>query len=193
LNYSTEERNTKHLLWQKCPDVHPFMWMKWAQEHDPEQKGKDEALVLVGPAYRWMKKTDATRPVFLTVGPAFFKAASEKKAVCAEYLKNCEAAGCRVPAAQVGEAVSALRELAPEKPVFAWVETRGAKPDEVRAAVRAAIAKGATAIGYRGFEGYGDEKPEAAVMAELKKLNDQITRSAAELLANPAKAEELLK
>ena len=29
-------------------------------------------------------------------------------------------------------------------------------------------------------------------MAELKTLNDRITRSAAELLANPAKAQELL-
>jgi hypothetical protein len=129
----------------------------------------------------------------LTVGSAFLKAAAEKKALCAEYLKNCEVVGCRVPAAQVGEAVSMLRELAPEKPVFAWVETQGAKPEEVRTAVRAAISQGATAIGYRGFEGYGDEKPDAAVMAELKKLNEQITRNVVELLTNPARAGEFLK
>lgn len=36
-------------------------------------------------------------------------------------------------------------------------------------------------------------KPDPAVMAELKKINDQITSHAAELLADPSKAESLLK
>jgi hypothetical protein len=194
LDYTTEERNTKNFLRQKNLEIHPFMWMRWALTNDPQQKGKDEVLVVVGPTYRWMKKVDATRPVFLTVGPAFFKAATENKELAAEYLKTCEAVGCKVPAAQIGESVAKLRELAgADKAVYAWIETRGAKPEEVRAAVRSAISKGAAGIGYRGFEGYGDEKPDDAVMAELKKVNDQITAHAAELLANPSKAEDLLK
>ena len=78
-------------------------------------------------------------------------------------------------------------------PGFAWIETAGAKPEEVRAAVVAAIAKGATGIGDRGFEGYGDEKPDASLVAELKRLNDQITSHAEQLCKVPAKATESLK
>ena len=36
-------------------------------------------------------------------------------------------------------------------------------------------------------------KPDPAVMTELKKINDQITAHAAELLADPSKAESVLK
>jgi hypothetical protein len=161
---------------------------------EPQEEGKDPSVAMVGPAYRWMKKFDQTRPVFLTVGPAFLAAAAEKKDLAADYLKCCEAVGCKVPLAQTGEAVAKLRALAgPGKVVYAWIETKGAKPDEVRAAAIAAIKGGSTAIGYRGFEGLGTDKPDAAVMAELKKINEQITAHAAELLADPAKAETILK
>ena len=86
-----------------------------------------------------------------------------------------------------------LRELAAGKPVYAWIETRDAKPAEIRAAVLAAIRNGATGIGYRGFEGAKGENPDAAVLAVLRKLNEQITAHAVELLADPAKAETLLR
>ena len=87
-----------------------------------------------------------------------------------------------------------LREMAPGKPVYAWIETRSAKPAEIRAAVRAAIAAGAGGIGYRGFEGLDVKvKPDAEVMAELKKIDDGLTAHAAELLADPGKAAAILK
>ena len=172
--------------------------MKAAQKVGAPEELKDmpDRLLLVEPAYLWMKKTDKTRPAFLTVGETFLKAAAEgKKDVCEGYVKNCDAIGCKVPLAQVGEAVAKLRELAgPTKPVYAWIETKGAKPEEILPAVLAAIKNGATAIGYRGFEGLDVKvKPDAAVMAALKKINDQITAHADELLADPSKAESLVK
>ena len=189
----------------------------------PELKDMPDDLLLVQPAYQWMKKMDAARPTFLTVGEAFFKAAAEgKKDLCQSYLKNCEAVGCKVPLAKVGESVAKLRELAgPNKLVYAWIETgapqaapsattkssttkaapaapaataQTIKPEEIRAAVIAAIKNGATGIGYRGFEGLRlDVKPDPAILAELKKINDGVTAHAAELLADPSKAESLLK
>ena len=160
----------------------------------PWLKSISDSLIQVVPAYEWMKKMDKGRPVFLTVGESFLKAAAEgKKDYCEGYLKNCDVIGCRPLAAQVGEAVAKLRELAPGKPVYAWIETKGVQPAEVRTAVRAALKSGATGIGYRGFEGLKGEKPEAAVLAELKKINEAVAGHAAELLADPAKAEEILK
>ena len=160
----------------------------------PPIKDVPDHLLLVQPAYEWMKKMDKSRPVFLTVGEAFFKTEAEgKKDFCEGFLKNCEAVGSRMPAAQIGQSVAKLCELAPGKPVYAWIETKGVKPEEIRSAVRAAVAAGATGIGYRGFEGLKLEKPDPAVMAELKKINEQISTHAAELLADPAKADALLK
>ena len=166
--------------------------LDWAITSDPLQKGHEPALVLVEPAFRWFRQVDKSRPVFLTLGPEFFKAAGEKKDLAANYLKCCDVVGCSVPAAQVGEAVAKLRELAPGKPVYAWIETKDAKPAEVRAAALAAIKNGATGLGYRGLDG-AKGKPDPALLAELKKLNEQITSHASELLADPSKAETLLK
>jgi hypothetical protein len=58
---------------------------------------------------------------------------------------------------------------------------------QIRAEAWMAIIGGATAIGYRGFEGFADVKLEAAAEAELKRLNAQITRLAPAILATPAK------
>jgi hypothetical protein len=129
------------------------------------------------------------------VGETFLKAAADgKKDFCDEHLKNCEAVGCQVPSAQVGESVAKLRETAPGRLVYAWIETKGAKPNEVRSAVRAAIKNGATGIGYRGFEGMDvNAKPGPEMLAELKKINEAIAAHAAELLADPTKADLLLK
>ena len=63
----------------------------------------------------------------------------------------------------------------------------------VSAISEAKARKDGEAIGYRGFEGLKGEKPDAAVCAELKKINEQITGHAAELLADPTKADALLK
>ena len=151
-------------------------------------------------AFRWTRQVDAKRPVFLTIGPAFLKGndvydTAQKQAIYVPLLKDCDVVACDVPQVQVGQAVAQLRELAgAANPVYAWIETKGAKPEDILPAVRAAIKNGATGIGYRGFEGLGVKvKPDAAVMAELKKINDTITAHAAELLADPSKAEFLLK
>ena len=112
-----------------------------------------------------MKKVDAARPVFMRVGPALFKAVGQgKRELCRSFLANCEAVGCRLPAAQIGQSVTTLRELVPDKAVFAWIETKCVSPGDIRASVRSTIAAGATGIGYRGFERLKGEKPEAAVV-----------------------------
>jgi len=59
---------------------------------------------------------------------------------------------------------------------------------QIRAEAWMAIIGGATAIGYRGYEGFGEVKLEATAEAELKRLNDQITRLSPAILAAPAKA-----
>jgi len=59
---------------------------------------------------------------------------------------------------------------------------------QTRAEAWMAVIGGATAIGYRGFEGFADVKLEAGMEADLKRLNDQISRLAPAVLADPAKA-----
>jgi hypothetical protein len=79
--------------------------------------------------------------------------------------------------------------------VFAWIETRSdpknlpVRPEHTRAEVWMALIRGATAIGYRGFENYKmDVRPDPEMMAELKRLNAQLARLAPALLADPAEA-----
>jgi hypothetical protein len=115
----------------------------------------------------------------------------------------------------VAKGVATLREMAgPGKPVFAWIETGAAAPPpaarrgrsttasapasaaapahlspaQMRAEAWMAIIGGATALGFRGFEGYADVKVDGETAAELKRLNGQIARLAPALLAGPAKA-----
>jgi hypothetical protein len=199
LDYTPEERSKSSFI------IPSYRVMAWAQEHDPEQQGKHEVLRLVGPAYRWMKQMDATRPVFLSLGPWFFDAAAEKKELVAGFVQAADAVGCAVypisrmnapgKLSQVADSVSRLRELAGDgKPVFAWMETSAGgdaagalKPEYVRAQVWMAVIRGATGIGYRGFEGYDmDVKPPAEMMAELKRLNGRLSRLAPAILGDPA-------
>jgi len=93
-----------------------------------------------------------------------------------------------------GRAATTKSSTTKADPAAPAATARTVKPDEIRAAVIAAIKNGATGIGYRGFEGLRlDVKPDPAILAELKKINETITAHAAELLADPAKAEVLLK
>ena len=171
----------------------------------PELKDVPDHLLMVQPAQEWMKRADASRPVFLTVGDALLKTAADKPDVCADTVRQCDVIGCGAypvagpgSPAKVGEVARAVRtllRLAPGKPVFAWIATRAEgeaaaiKPEHVRAQVWAAIIQGATGIGYRGFEGFKmDVRPDAEVMEGLKRLNARLAALAPAILAAPAKA-----
>ncbi|MBL4774899.1 MAG: hypothetical protein JKY87_02415 [Mariprofundus sp.] len=103
------------------------------------------------------------------------------------------------------EATDMLVQISGQRPVFVWIETsRGGKssilgplsrqhqvsPQHIRAEVWMAICRGATAIGYfthrwtPTYQQFG--VPENNRQA-LREINDQITRLAADILANRPK------
>jgi len=105
----------------------------------------------------------------------------------------------------VHEATGLLVELAGGRPVYAWIETskgsqwtgalerqKDVTPTHIRAEVWMAICRGATAIGYfthvwkPSYRQFG--VPEENRRA-LRRINDQITRLAPALLADPARRE----
>jgi len=99
----------------------------------------------------------------------------------------------------VADATQELVRLAgPRRPVYAWIETnKGSKwityskqlevePKHTRCETWMAIIRGATAIGYfthRWRPDYKQFAPGEEMVLELKRLNDQITRLAAAILA----------
>lgn len=100
----------------------------------------------------------------------------------------------------VGKGVSQLRDLAGQKPVYAWIETsKGSKwmsyekqpdvlPVHTRNEVWQAITYGATAIGYfthAWFPSFTEFAPTTEMQEELKRLNTQISRLAPAILAPP--------
>ncbi|MFW6058534.1 MAG: hypothetical protein ACODAQ_00045 [Phycisphaeraceae bacterium] len=105
---------------------------------------------------------------------------------------------------RVGRGVTQLRELAGDKPVYAWIETsKGSRwidydeqldvePRHTRAETWMALIRGATAIGYfthrwhPSYEQFGISEP---MRAELAELNARLTRLAPALLAAPAERE----
>jgi hypothetical protein len=108
----------------------------------------------------------------------------------------------------VAEGVGDLVALAGPRPVYAWIETNTGsqwitpsrqvplKPMHTRAEVWMAIVRGATAIGYfthkwrdpDGKDHYMQFAPEGEMVVELKRLDEQLTRLAPAILADPAKA-----
>jgi len=104
----------------------------------------------------------------------------------------------------VADGVRDLRELAgPTKPVIAFIETskgskwigydrqKDVKPEHTRAEVWMAIIRGATGIAYFTHAwrpDFTEFRPDEEMQKELKRLNEQITRLAPVLLADPAKA-----
>ena len=104
----------------------------------------------------------------------------------------------------VADGVSQLRRYAgPAKPVFACIETaKGSrwityerqldvKPEHTRAEVWMAVIRGATGIVYFTHAWrptFTEFAPSEEMRTELKRLNDQITRLAPAILADPAKA-----
>jgi hypothetical protein len=129
-----------------------------------------------------------------------------------EFMNSCDVAGYDIYPIfgwnkpewlyRVADGVSELRALAgPKRPVYAWIETnKGSRwvsadkqldvtPRDTRAEVWMALIRGATAIGYfthRWVPDYKQFAPEGEMVAALKRLNDQLTRLATALLADPA-------
>jgi len=103
----------------------------------------------------------------------------------------------------VADGVRDLRELAgPRKPVIAFIETskgskwigadrqKDVKPEHTRAEVWMAILRGATGIAYfthAWVPEFTEFRPDEAMQKELKRTNEQITRLAPVLLADPSK------
>jgi hypothetical protein len=109
----------------------------------------------------------------------------------------------------VADGTSELKALAgPHRPIYAWIEAnKGSRwmtasrqpdvePEHTRAEVWMAIIRGATAIGYfthkwvdaDGTENYSSFAPTEEMQAEMRRLNEQLTRLAPAILADPAKA-----
>ena len=108
-----------------------------------------------------------------------------RKPSCASAIPSSGAAG------PLAGAIGGLGVGAAAGGVIGLLKDHGVSEDE--ADLFAAIKNGAAGIGYRGFEGLKGQKPEPAVLAELKKINEAITVHAAELITDPNKADEVLK
>ena len=137
-----------------------------------------------------------------------------RKALYPEYVKGSDVAGFDIypifgsgyPSRLnwVADATEELVRIAgPQRPIYAWIETnKGSRwmtyskqldvePKHTRCEAWMAIIRGATAIGYfthRWRPDYKQFAPEEEMVAELKRLNGQITRLAPAILAIPAKA-----
>ena len=133
--------------------------------------------------------------------------------VYSEYVKYCEVPGfdlypiygANYPSHLNWPAfgVDQLRAFAgPDKPIYVWIEThKGSQwvtfenqldvlPKHTRYEVWSVLIRGATAVGYfthRWRPDFKEFAPTAEMQAELKRLNDQLTRLAAAILAAPAK------
>jgi hypothetical protein len=160
------------------------------------------ARVLV--AYRWMKRANPDRPVFMTLSPAFMQASDDYDPLAKEQLYQlcvllCDVAGVafRQPAdpTTVGAGVSELRTVAgPTRPVYAWMTLDGGganlEPKRIRAGVWSALIRGATGIGYLTTSlAPSEEGAQLTVRlaAELKRLNGQLARLAPAILAASAR------
>ncbi|KPJ75874.1 MAG: hypothetical protein AMS14_02905 [Planctomycetes bacterium DG_20] len=127
------------------------------------------------------------------------------------YVKSCDVAGYDIYPifgwskpqwlGRVADGVTELRAIAGRRPLYAWIETnvgsrwvspsrqKPLEPRHTRAEVWMAIIRGATAIGYfthRWQPDYRQFAPTPEMRKELKRLNGQITRLAAAILAAPA-------
>jgi hypothetical protein len=170
--------------------------------------------------YESIKAADPSRPVFMTVTGyflPFFKKQSEeqRKRLYPEYVKATDVIGYDIYPIHgwnkpewlhlVHDGTEALRKLAGDRPVYAWIETsRGGqytgdlerqiavRPIHIRAEVWMAICRGATAIGYfthiwkPAYKQFGVPPENVEAMREI---NEQITRLAPAILSDPAKVD----
>jgi len=167
--------------------------------------------------YENIKTKDASRPVCMTLTgyflPVFSKwSEQERERLYPNYVKAADIIGYDIYPIYgwnkpewlhlVHDGTEALRTLAGDRPVYAWIETsRGGQwtgdldrqkrvtATHIRGEVWMAICRGATAIGYfthvwkPTYRQFG--VPPENVKA-MKDINDQITRLAPAILAKPA-------
>lgn len=164
-----------------------------------------------------IKSSDEKRLLFMTLTGHFSREQSTypesyRKEIYPQYISKTDVIGFDIYPIYgsgyashldwVGKGVTQLRELAGDRPVYAWIETsKGSKwmsyerqpdvlPVHTRNEVWQAVIRGATAIGYfthAWFPEFKEFAPTAEMQAELKRLNGQLTRLAPAILAPPAK------
>jgi len=181
------------------------------------QTGPRQSPEELGAVFDKIKAADRSRPVFVTFTSGFMRKTSTRENAAAEalypaYVKASDVAGFdyypifgeNYPSRldRVAEGVSELAELAGARPVYVWIEANTGsrwvtpslqvplKPMHVRAEVWMSVIRGATAIGYfthRWKPDYRQFAPEREMAAELKRINEQLTRLAPAILADPAR------
>lgn len=165
---------------------------------------------------REIKAANTERPLFMTLTGHFSREQSTypvevRNKIYPEYIRGTDVVGFDIYpiygsgyAAHldwVGKGVAQLRQLAGNRPVYAWIETsKGSKwmsyelqpdvlPVHTRNEVWQAIIQGATAIGYFTHAWrpeFSEFAPDAGMQQELARLNAQLTRLAPAILAAPA-------
>ena len=171
----------------------------------------------VGAKVKQIRETNPGRILFMTFTGHFTKEESTyseefRKKIYPEYIKNPDVVGFDIYPIYgsgypghlnwVGNGVAELRAFAGNKPVYTWIETsKGSKwmsyelqpdvlPIHTRNEVWQAIINGATAIGYFTHAWRPDFKefaPTEEMQKELARIDEQITRLAPAILAQPAK------
>jgi hypothetical protein len=153
----------------------------------------------VSDLYQWFKRMDSSRPVFVDFGafaqkpPKGWEGDARKK-LYGDLVKQCDAAGLEAAGiAEDGNVAVAVGDLwqltSPGKPVFACLDL-GAKgpgglalaPKDLRARAWAAIIGGANALAYRLPGDKGSAAISDELKGELKRLNEQLTRLAPQIL-----------
>lgn len=164
-----------------------------------------------------IKASDPDRLLFMTLTGHFTKEQStypeaRRKSIYPDFISKTDVIGFDIYPIYgsgyashldwVAKGVSQLRDLAGDRPVYAWIETsKGSKwmsyekqpdvlPIHTRNEVWQAIIRGATAIGYfthAWFPEFREFAPTPEMQDELGRLNAQLTRLAPAILASPAK------
>jgi hypothetical protein len=177
-----------------------------------EAKPRQEPAAVIDKATE-IKSSDEDRLLFMTLTGHFSREQSTysepyRKEIYPQYISKTDVIGFDIYPIYgsgyashldwVGKGVAQLRELAGDRPVYAWIETsKGSKwmsyerqpdvlPIHTRNEVWQAIIRGATAIGYFShawFPEFKEFAPTAEMQAELKRLNGQLTRLAPAILA----------
>ncbi len=164
-----------------------------------------------------MRAADPKRLIFITLTSSFMKEQSSypdnwRTKNYPLYVKSADVIGFDYypiygwgyPTRLIWEssAVRQLRAMAGNRPLYSWIETnKGSKwmpykdqpdvlPIHMRNEVWQAIINGATAIGYFTHAWFPDTvtfSPGEATQKELARINEQITRLAPAILADPYK------